>query len=159
MYSLQLLRFSQQWPAADVFQMAPISGPGVICDGARRAVLFLLASPIVIFVAGLAWLLTGFSTLLLILPGLTILPVFSILPSFQRKGLPLCQPIDSAKAASRGPIMYLIMIIAFGLAGLTSFAWKEGWFWEYEAGLALVCAALYGAMRWSVSKQGWPSAE
>jgi len=159
MYSLQLLRFSQQWPAADVFQLAPIRGPGALCDGARQAVLFLLASPIVIFVVGLAWLLTGFTTLLLILPGLTILPVFSILPSFQRKGLPLCQPIDSAKAASRGLTMYLIMMIAFGLAVLTSFAWKDGWFWEYEAGLAVVCTALYAAMRWSVSKQGWPSAE
>jgi hypothetical protein len=159
MYSLQLLRFSQQWQAADVFQMTPIPGPGRVSDGARQAVLFLLATPIIIIVVGLAWLLSGFGTLLLILPGLTVLPVFSIFPSYLGKGMPLCQPLDSAKAAGRAPIMYLITAIAFALAFLTSFAWSRGWFWEYELILVSVSAALYGGMRWSVARQGWPSAE
>jgi hypothetical protein len=159
MSALQLLRYSQQWQAADVFQMAPIRGPGPICEGARRAALFFLAAPTVIFVVGLAWLLAGFHTLLLLLPGLTVMPVFSIIPSFQGKGMPLCQPIDSAKAASRGLIMYLILLIAAGLAFLTTVAWNRGWFWEFEAGLAAVCAVLYAWMSWSAAKQGWPSAE
>jgi hypothetical protein len=131
----------------------------LIGDGARQAVIFFLAAPVVVFVVGLAWLLTGFHTLLLLLPGLTVMPVFSIIPSCQGKGMPLCQPIDSAKAASRGLIMYLILMITAGLAFLTSMAWKDGWFWQFEAGLIVVCAVLYALMSRSAAKQGWLSAE
>jgi hypothetical protein len=42
---LNLLQFSQQWPAADVFRVAPLAGPSRICDGARRAVICFLALP------------------------------------------------------------------------------------------------------------------
>jgi len=159
MSGLQLLRYSQQWQAADVFQMAPIRGPGLICDGARQAVLFFLAVPVVVIVVGLAWLLTGFHTLQLLLPGLTVMPVFSIIPSFQGKGMPLCQPIDSAKAASRGLIMYLILAIAGLLAFLTVLAWTAGWFWSFEGGLVVVCGVFYGLMSRQAGNQGWPSAE
>jgi hypothetical protein len=160
MASLQLLRYSQQWPAADVFQMAPMLGPGAICHGARRAVLLLLVAPVLVIVLLITWLMSAdFGALLVLLPGLTMLPVFSLIPAFQGKGLPLCQPIDSAKAASRAPILYLTTGVGAALALLTTLAWKYHWFWTFEIGLVLVSLLIYRLIRRAISKQPWPPAE
>ena len=162
MLGLQILRFSQQWPAADIFQIAPLAGPGNICDGARRAVLLVLAAPVLLLVFGISAYLsqrTGAATLLALLPGFTLLPVFSLIPSVEGKGLPLSQPTDAAKAAGRSLTMFGVMILSAGLSYLTMLAWNGGWFWHFETTLALVAAGIYQLMRRHIRRQTWPSAE
>jgi hypothetical protein len=157
---LQILQYSQQWQAADIFRAAPISGPAQLCHGARRAVLCLLALPMLLMVGLIVWLLRGdVSQLVLFLPGMIALPVFALIPNLGGKGVPLSLPTDAAKSAGRGLNMFLVMMIAFALAGLTMMSRLQGWFWWLVLGEAIVAIGLYSTMRVAIAKARWPSAE
>lgn len=157
---LQMLRFSQQWQAADVFRAAPMVGPAQLCHGARRAVLCLLALPMILLVAMVVWLLQGdVLQLVLLLPGIIAMPLFCILPSVGGGNVPLSMPTDEAKSASNALNTFGLMIVGFGLAGLTAFAWSQGWFWWLVASETVVVIALYSAVRGLVARARWPSIE
>ena len=157
---LQMLQYSQQWQAADIFRVAPVSGPASLCHGARRAVLCLLALPMLLLVGLIVWLLRGdFSQLILFLPGIIALPVFALVPSIGGKGVPFSLPTDAAKSAGRGLNMILVMMIAFGLAELASLSWSQGWFWWLVLGETIVAVGLYSAMRLKLANVLWPSTE
>ena len=49
--TLDLLQYSQQWQASDIFRVAPMNGPAEISAGARRAVICVLAVPAFVLVA------------------------------------------------------------------------------------------------------------
>ena len=157
---LQMLQYSQQWQAADIFRAAPMSGPAPICHGARRAVLCMLAMPMFVLVGLIVWLMRGdLSQLALLLPGIIALPVFALVPNLGGHGIPLSLPTDAAKSAGRGLSMMVMMFIAFGLAGLASFAWEQGWFWWLVSVEAVVAAVLYFVLRLTLVKARWPSME
>jgi hypothetical protein len=157
---LQMLQYSQQWQATDIFRAAPMSGPTQLCHGARRAVLCLLALPMILLVGLVVWVLLGDpSQLILLLPGIIALPVFSLIPSIGGHGVPLSMPTDAAKDAGRSVNMIGVMIISFGLAALASFSWTNGWFWWLVSGETIVAIALYSAMRRSLARVRWPSIE
>ena len=157
---LQILQYSQQWQAADVFRAAPVSGPAQLCHGARRAVLCFLAAPMVVLMALIVWLLLGdISQLLLFIPGLIALPVFALVPSLGGKGVPLSIPVDAAKAAGRGQSMIVVMVIAFALAGVAGWTWQNGCFWRFILAEAIVAAILYVGLRVMLAKVRWSSAE
>ena len=158
--ALQMLRFSQQWQASDVFRAAPMVGPAQLCHGARRAVLCLLALPMILFVAMVVWLLQGDpSQLALLLPGIIAMPLFCIMPSVGGGNVPLSMPTDEAKSASNAVNTIGLMIVGFGLAGLTTFAWAQGWFWWLVAGETVVVVGLYRVVRWLAARARWPSIE
>lgn len=157
---MQLLQFSQQWQAAEVFRAAPLAGPVALADGARRAVLCFLMGPILVLTALIVWLMTGDAKdLLLLAPGLLPLPVFSLIPMLGGRGIPLSQPIDAAKAAGRGLKVMGVMFLAFGIAGLTSVAWSYGWFGWLVLGEAGLVAVLYVVLRVVLRRTQWPQAE
>jgi ABC-2 type transport system permease protein len=157
---LQILQYSQQWQAADIFRVAPLPGPAALCHGARRAVLCFLALPMAILMGLIVWLMRGdASQLLLFIPGLIALPVFALIPSFGGKGVPLSIPVDAAKAAGRGLNMIGVMVISFALAGAAAWSWSHEWFWWFILGEAVVAAILYLVMRQLLAKVLWPSAE
>ncbi len=153
---LQMLQYSQQWQASDIFRAAPMIGPAQLCHGARRAVLCLLALPMLVLVSLIVWLLRGNLTpLILFLPGLIALPVFALVPSIGGKAVPLSLPTDASQSAKRGLNMMLVMFLTFGLATVASLAWTHGWFWWLVAGEALVAAVLYVTMRLALAKVRW----
>lgn len=157
---LQMLQYSQQWQASDIFHSAPMAGPAALCHGARRAVLCLLALPMMVLVGLIVWLLRGdFSQLILFLPGLIALPVFAMVPSLGGKGVPLSLPTDAAKSAGRGLNMILVMLVAFVLAWLASFSWSQGWFWWLMLGETIVAIALYSLMRLTLNRARWSPGE
>jgi ABC-2 type transport system permease protein len=157
---LQMLQYSQQWQAADIFRAAPVSGPAAICHGARRAVLCLLALPMMVLVGLIVWLMHGdLSQLPLLLPGIIALPVFALIPNLGGHGVPLSLPTDAAKSTSRGLNMILVMIISFALAGAASLAWAQGWFWWLVLAEAIVASVLYSILRLTLVKARWPSME
>ncbi len=157
---LQLLQFSQQWQAADIFRAAPLPGPAAICHGARRAVLCFLTLPMVVLVFGVVWLLAGSADqLLLLLPGIILLPVVSLLPNLGGRAVLLSRPADAAKSAGRGLRFFLVTIAAFMLAGLAAWSWSRGWFYWLLAGEAVVAVGLYGVMRHFLSRTRWPLAD
>ncbi|HVX84258.1 MAG TPA: hypothetical protein VH253_05530 [Phycisphaerae bacterium] len=117
--ALFTLQYSQQFQACDIFRLAPITGPGFLCAGARRAVLLLIAFPTVLIFAIAAYAIRHNPTeLLLLLPGVLALPLFAILPQIGGHAIPLSRPVDAAKSTSRGLMIFGFLLISLALSGL-----------------------------------------
>jgi hypothetical protein len=161
MMGLDLLRYSQQWQAADIFRAAPMDGPASLCDGARRAVLCLVALPGAVILVLLVWLLSHrqISEVLLLLPGIITLPIFALIPSLGGKGVPLSVPVEEAKSAGRGLAMMGAMFISMALSGVALWAWSTGWFWWFLLIESILAVALYVALRRAVTAAKWQPQE
>jgi ABC-2 type transport system permease protein len=153
---LNLLRYSQQWQASDIFRIAPMPGPGQLCHGARQAVLFFLAVPALLLFALLAWLMPGErSHVVLLLPGIIALPIYSMIPCLRGKAVPFSLPTEEAKSAGRGLGMIVVMVISMMLSGLALWAWMGGWFKWLLIVETIVVSVLYQRMRASVAASRW----
>jgi hypothetical protein len=160
MLGLDLLQYSQQWQAADLFRIVPLPGPARLCHGARRAVLFLLALPTLLFFAVIASLIrTGNSYLPLLLPGLIALPLYAMIPCLRGKAVPFSLPTEEAKSARRGLSMFGVMIISAVLSAIAAWAWSSGWFNWLLLVETVVVIAVYIAMRASLATLRWSPLE
>jgi ABC-2 type transport system permease protein len=160
MMGLTLLQYSTQWQAADIFRAAPMAGPAAVCHGARWAVQCLLTLPMVVVFGLIAWLTQNENAqMLLLLPGLIALPVYSLLPNLGGKGVPLSTPIDSAKSAGRGLTMIAVTFISMALSGIALVSKSHGWFWWFIAVEASIAIFLYVAMQQSLKSMRWPASE
>ncbi len=160
MLTLLTLQYSQQWQASDLFRIAPISGPGRICTGARRAVLLLVALPVFLLFAGVAFALRPRSPeLLLLLPGLIAMPLFGILPHRNAAAVPFSVPSDGARAANRGLTVLVAMMGSFALSGCGWLAWKAGLFWPALVLEALLATALSLLLLRRLHRLPWPAGE
>ncbi len=158
-FAIGMLQYSQQWQASDVFRAAPLPGPGPLCHGARRAVLSLLTVPMALFFGLVTWLmLRDKAQLLLLIPGVIVLPVYALMPGLLG-AVPLSRPIEEAKAASRGMTLIGVMLTSFALAGVTILMWHVGWFWWFVAVEAAVAVVLYAILRCSLAALRWPTME
>lgn len=158
--ALNLLQFSQQWSAADVFRCAPISGPAPVCDGARWAVLLFLTVPmLLLYFLGASLLHVPLGQLKLFLPGLIAVPVYALIPASIMRAIPLSRPTEEAKSAGRGLWFILTMFVSLGLGGLALLAQSRGCFNQFllsEAGVsAVVCLMLHRKL----TRIRWESAE
>ena len=157
---LTLVQYSQQWQAADLFRAAPIAGPGLLCHGARRAVMCLLTMPVVLAFGLIVWLVGGrAANLALLLPGMIALPVYALLPSLRGKAVPLSLPVEESKSAGRGLTMVGVMLMSGVLAAIAAWAWSGGWFWWLLLVELLVVTGFYLGLRSSISAARWPSLE
>lgn len=154
--AMQMLRFSQQWQAADLFRLAPLAGPAPLALGARQAVVWLLLAPLLVVYAVAAWFLApDRSQLLLLLPGLIALPAISLVPCATAAFVPFSAPSEEAKSAGRGLSMFGLMLLSLVLSGLAAAAWSGGWFgWLVfvESGLAI---AAYIGLRTRIGQRRW----
>ena len=156
--ALNLLQYSQQWQAADIFRAAPMPGPAPLSDGARQAVLWILTVPVLgIYGLILCLLGTDLSRLVMLLPGLIALPVYSLVPCLGGKGVPLSLPNEEAKSASRGLQMIAVMLISFALSGLAMWAWSGGWFVWLLLIEAAGSFAIYTTLRAAIATGRWSS--
>jgi hypothetical protein len=160
MLALNILQYCQQWAAADLFRIAPLEGPGALCDGARKATLMFLTLPMIGLVLALAVALgASKEQLVLFLPGLMAIPIFALLPGLMGKDVPLSQPPEDAKAANRSLSMMGIMVAAVGLSVVVNVAWRTGWFWWFVAVEAVVVLIAYSWGRWRLSRLRWDATE
>lgn len=156
MLAQNILQYSQQWQAADMFRIAPVVGPGAICDGARKAVLLFLTLPMLLLVGLITLGLNAkLSQLLLLVPGVLTVPVFALTPGLLGKDIPLSQPPEDAKAANRGLSMIAVMLAGVALAGIATWAWAKGWFYWLLLGEALFVAIFYVIGRARLSRAKW----
>jgi hypothetical protein len=155
LFGLGLLQYSQQWRAADIFRIAPIAGPAPICHGARRAVLCFLAIPAIVAFGILAWFTQRDAVqLFLLLPGFIAMPVYALIPSLGG-AVPLSQPTDEAKSASRGLSMIGIILVSMMIAGVATLTWIGGFFWYFVAIELMVAICLYTAMSVKLNRKRW----
>ena len=160
MLALDLLRYSQQWQAADLFRVVPMKGPGALCDGARRAVLCVLTLPVVGAFVLLARLMEGGNSHLpLLLPGIIALPAYAMFACLGGNAVPLSLPTEEAKSAGRGLKMIGVMMVSALLALLATLSWNFGWFKWMLLSEAVVLLAIYLPMRAAVGSARWSSLE
>ncbi len=160
MMAIGILRYSQQWQASDIFRSAPLGSPAPLCHGARRAVLALIAVPLIAIYAILIIAIDrDLSHLVLLLPGMIAMPIFALAPGLDGNGVPLVSPTEEAKSASRGLAVFGFSIVAFLLAGLTTWSWAGGWFWLFVLAELVVAIACYVAIRQRFRHMHWRSTE
>ena len=158
MLALNLIRYSQQWQAGDLFRVAPMTGPSPLCDGARRAILCFLTLPVLVVFAVLVYLLgRGSSHLPLLIPGIIALPVYAMVPCIGGKAVPLSLPTEEAKSAGRGLSMIGVMVISAVLAAAATLAWSQGFFKWFLIAEIIGAACTYTAMRSLTARARWPS--
>lgn len=157
MLAVTMMQFSQQWQAADIFRTAPQHGPGPLCHGARKAILLLLAFPIAIIMVTTAWIIQrNVAGLAVMLPGLIPLPLMALVPNMGGRGVPLSQPSEEAKAASRGLILMGAIMVTMGVSVVAIFAQRAGWLTELLVAELAGTACLYFVLRRSINRAPWP---
>jgi hypothetical protein len=158
--ALNLLQYSQQWRAADLFRAAPLAGPAAVCHGSRKAVLILLMLPLVLLFAGGAWLVRGDAdVLLLLLPGVLPLPVLALVPHLGGKGVLLSQPVEQAKSVSRGLTLMGTMLAAIAVSAVAMAARQVGMFVPFLAVETVCVAGMYFLLCRSLNRAAWPASE
>ena len=156
---LELLQYSQQWQAADVFRCAPIAGPAPLCHGARRAVLLFLTLPLLLLFGVILWLMRADpSQIYLTIPGLIALPVYALIPGLWG-AVPLSTPTEEAKSAGRGVTMISVMCVSMILSGVAAFLWHVGGFWWLVGVESVGVLALYAGLRVRLKAVRWQSME
>jgi hypothetical protein len=160
MLGTSLLQYSQQWQAADLFRTVPITGPDRISAGVRRAVFCCMTLPaLLLFTALVLFFRRNVSDLPLLLPGAIALPVQGLIANLGGKAVPLSQPPEEAKSAGRGILMIGVMLVSMALAGISAWAWADGWFKTFLLVELLIMAGLYAALRTSLASSRWESLE
>jgi ABC-2 type transport system permease protein len=156
--ALGLLQVSQQWQASDIFRVAPMTGPAALSHGARRAVMALIALPMMLLFCGIVMLVDrNPSHLPLILPGLVALPAYAMYACLGGKGVPLSRAPDEAQAAGRGFSMIGVMISSAVLAGIAAWAYSGGWFPFMLGAEIVLVGGFYYLMRRTVERGRWGS--
>jgi hypothetical protein len=125
--ALNLLSFTQQWKAAEVFLVAPMRGPWPIQRGAMVAVSVMLVVPLVVLLIAFALFEHEAFALPLLLPGLLLVPVYGRLPALLLGSVPLSRPTEESKVAMRGCLTmvapFLGMAAGMVAIGLQSLGW------------------------------------
>lgn len=158
--AMNLLQYSQNWQAADLYRLAPVPGPGRFIHGAILAVATLLVIPgLVLLFIVVCLLPAGPQSAAMLLPGLIAMPVYALIPGAIEKTVPLSKPAEEAKSAMRGVVMFLLMMSALAVPGLAIGAKHLGGFWIFLIVEALLSAALCLAMASAISRKAWDPLE
>jgi hypothetical protein len=116
--ALNCLSFTQQWKASEVFLFTPVKGPWALQKGAMVAVNTLLVVPLtlILLVFGLAT--HAGSDLIMVLPGLLLVPVYGRIPALLQGSIPLSRATEEAKAVGRGCLTMLTPFFGLAVAGI-----------------------------------------
>ena len=152
---MQMLEFSEHWRASDLFRFTPFGSWQSLYHGARKAALALLAFPALLLLAGIIITLKRFDArLLLLLPGVVILPLWSMVPGILETWLPFSRPFDAKTQGQRGCItMTIVMGVSAGLSYLASLSLRQAWFPAFMLGEIAIAAAIFTAMCASMSRR------
>jgi len=153
--ALNLIRFSQQWRATEVFIAAPIAGPAPLLQGARVAVMLFLGLPLVLALCAYVLFTGHYSFLWLVLAGLIAMPVYAMIPGVMENATPLSNPIEEAKSTSNFPVMMLSMFGSFLVAGAATAAAAMGFLAYFLILEAAVAIFLCFVMQKIVARRGW----
>lgn len=124
------LRPAEDSKAADLFWYAPISNPSALFHGTRKAAILLLCVPafLLAIVVGSIWL-PHRTELLLLVPGLTLVPLFSLLSGIGTVFVPFSEPPEVQSYNTTGCFLGgMFMLGSAIIGGITGFAWAWGWF-------------------------------
>lgn len=154
--SMQVIEYSEQWRAAEIFQFTPCGRWQQVFHGARKASLCLITLPVLaVIVAVIFFFKHGSSQFLLLVPSLIVLPLWSLVPGIADPWLPLSKQFDGRKQSARGCGMMGIVFAVSGILG--SMAWycmKHDLFTLFLLGEAVAAVIIYAAMSFFINRQG-----
>lgn len=156
MTAMNLLQFSQNWQAADVFHITPTHGPGRIIIGARKAIgVFLVLPSLLVLMTGAILISGDLGSVMALLPGMIALPMYARIGCFAMTGVPLSQPVEDAKGAKRGLVVFFASLSVFALGGIAAAAQSFGYYVPFlivEIIVVLIASVLMDlrtrALRW-----------
>lgn len=145
---MQMLEFSEHWRASEVFQFTPGGRWQPLFHGARKAGLVLLGLPALLTLTAIVLLFKRFdSRLLLLLPSVVVIPIWSLVPGITEAWIPLSKPFDAKTQGRRG---CLLMLIVMGVSSILSYvAWfslERGWFHWFMLAEIACGAGIFFAM-------------
>lgn len=127
---LTTLQYSRNWQAAEIFRIAPLSGPSKIMAGARQAVFWVFMLPLILLMLTLVILKrNSLSDALFLLPGFLMIPVYLYLPFLRGHCIPLSSPIEESKSTRQGLIIAVMSLLSFPVSMASIVAHATGYFW------------------------------
>lgn len=158
--ALNLLQYSQSWQAADIYRVAPVTGPAPFIHGAIQAVGLILVVPgAVILTTAVLLLPGGVENIELLLPGLIAMPVYALIPGAIEKAVPLSKPTEEAKSGARGGLMFLFMMSALIVPSIAIAAQKFGYLVPFLAIEALAAGGVGWFLNRTISRKKWDALE
>lgn len=153
---LETLRYSQQWRATEIFVMAPSSSPKLVAKGTRAGVVLVSVFPILLIVFSMALWKGGLPMSVLLLPGIILLPIFTLIPEALGNSIPFSNPVVTNRSGLRALLSTLPMVITMGSSGAAAFASAVGllsWFLLLEA---VVAGGVYAFLKRFTKQSSWP---
>lgn len=143
--AMQMLAYSENWRAAELFQSSPEGRWQPLFHGARKAVLVLLAMPLIALLLTVVLATHGISKwLLLLLPNVVMLPVWSLVPGLINEWRPFATPYDAKDQARWGCLtMMVVMGVSSAVAMAGWGAMKMGMFPLALGGQVVVVGLIY----------------
>ncbi|MGK0155339.1 MAG: ABC-2 type transport system permease protein [Neolewinella sp.] len=156
---LVLLRRSEHYRTAEIYQYSPLPHWSPLFHGCRKAVMLWLVFPSWLIITALLCLFS--SSLVPVATGIPILlalPIYSLVPALHGAWLPLALPNEALKDASLG-CLTTAFAIGSGMAlsvvaGLIYMA-GTGWFLLYLLLSAGASIYIYRAMAESIANRDW----
>ncbi len=150
---------SQQWKASEIFQIAPTAGPGVFSNGARLALLWLATYPVVAAYGVTVGLISGFSSILPMLPCIVILPAISMIGYVNGAGVPFSAPPAQAEMGVGCVVRILVLSAAGIVSTLGVVSLNLGLFWPYLAFVLVLSGLTFWLLDKPLRRRYWSSAE
>ena len=153
---LSQLKYSQQWQASEIFRIAPLTGPGALCHGARKAILCFMVIPFALLLMVFCVVFRGrLTTIALMIPGLLLAPFNSLLPCLEDKSAPFSQPVLQSKTQPDFAVLFVTICFSMLVSGLGFGAWSIGLFaWFLGVEIVVVTCATF-ALSYRVSRRNW----
>lgn len=152
-----LLTYSQQFRAAEVFHQAPLQGPASLARGVRAAVLVFVVAPSAAVVTALV-LASNIELIFLIFPGLVAAPAFACV-QFGRVPSPLSRPSEEGRPEARWGRILSSALAALVLAGVVGKSWHDGWFRHFSVAEVPTVAAVCWFFTRRARSAHWPRLE
>ncbi|RBP46154.1 hypothetical protein DES53_102540 [Roseimicrobium gellanilyticum] len=159
--AMLLLQRSEHWRATALFHIAPLSHWAPLFHGTRKAVLALLTLPMLVLQSAvMAVIQKSPVPLVMMLPALFFLPTFSLTPALMGTWLPLAKPPEEQRDPSMGCVLMLAVTLVSAFIGVASWwTWKEGWFWAFLVGEALVMSGAFYMLNSVIRRTPWEGRE
>jgi hypothetical protein len=146
---IEQLRMSDNFAAAEIFHQTPLVRPAALFHGTRKALIFLLCAPSMVLLAGGLLLWFGpQANLLLLIPGVILIPLVSRIPGAISPYVPFSEQPKAARSAMGCMFMAFFLLGAMIISGLAWWTLEIGWFhWMLIAEALTVAGASWAVHR------------
>ena len=152
------LIFSEHYPAAYIYRVAPIRNLGDVHGGFRKAIMLWVALPGFIVLIALYSIIWGnpWHATLLLTPWIIMTPAVLMLPFLLREALPLSRKYQKGQQTARNLSIFILSMVALSfvagiqmiaIAGLVPLLNLSFPYWLFMLFIAIVSAISYRVLR------------